>query len=114
MYTKYIDPGNQRSDDITDALEKAISPSARLIVYYVDKTSNEIVADSVKFSVKRQCQGKEVITDENHHLESEICLNAYVFYFRKHTKFRKPTIKLNVLNLFRGKYRMISLLKDVK
>jgi hypothetical protein len=37
-----------------------VSPDARLLVFYVDKTTNELVADSIKFEVENKCSGKGV------------------------------------------------------
>jgi hypothetical protein len=60
IYTKYKEAGKQASVEISKDLQKLVSPDARLLVFYVDKSTNEIVADSIKFEVDKTCRGKDV------------------------------------------------------
>jgi len=45
---------------MTNALMEKVSPGARIIAFYVDERTNELVADAVKFSVNPICQGQKV------------------------------------------------------
>jgi hypothetical protein len=60
VFTKYKEAANVASEEITKDLQELVSPDARLLVFYVDKTTNELVADSIKFEVENKCSGKGV------------------------------------------------------
>jgi hypothetical protein len=67
VYTKYKDAGKQASVEITKDLQELVSPDARLLVFYVDKTTNKIVADSFKFEVEKRCRGRGVSKLKSRH-----------------------------------------------
>ncbi|KAL4220110.1 hypothetical protein ACF0H5_020521 [Mactra antiquata] len=57
--TAYKSIGNKVSIQFPDELKQMVSPSGRLLVFYVDKRADgEIVVDSVKFDVEHVCRGK--------------------------------------------------------
>ena len=60
VYTKYKDPANEASEEISEELQEIVSPDARLLVFDVDKNTNELVADSIKFEVEQKCRGAGV------------------------------------------------------
>jgi hypothetical protein len=43
------------TEKITEEIQEKVSPSGRILAYYVDKNSQELVADSIKFFVKKGC-----------------------------------------------------------
>jgi hypothetical protein len=67
VYTKYKDVANVANEEITKDLQEFVSPDARLLVFNVDKTTNELVADSIKFEVDKKCRGKGVSKLKSRH-----------------------------------------------
>ncbi|XP_053393834.1 venom factor-like [Mercenaria mercenaria] len=57
VYTQFKDAANQASVEIPEDLQEIITPNARLLVFYVDKNTHELVADSIKFDVEKKCRG---------------------------------------------------------
>lgn len=55
-----MDAFNEKTEEISEMLHEYITPSARVLVFYVDKKNKEVVADSVKFTVEETCRGKGV------------------------------------------------------
>lgn len=60
VYTKFKAAGNLASVILTEDIQELISPSARLLVFYVDKRTNNIVADSEKIEVDQKCRNTGV------------------------------------------------------
>lgn len=60
VYTKFKEAANQASEILTEDIQELISPSGRLLVFYVDKQSDMLVADSEKFEVDQKCRDRGV------------------------------------------------------
>ncbi|XP_053388991.1 A.superbus venom factor 2-like [Mercenaria mercenaria] len=58
VYTKFKWAANQFSERIVEELQEKVSPNARVLVFYIDKSTHELVADSVKFDVNKKCRGE--------------------------------------------------------
>ena len=60
VFTAFKNPSSKVTQSMTNALMEEVSPGARIIAFYVDERTNELVADAVKFSVNPICQGQKV------------------------------------------------------
>jgi hypothetical protein len=67
VYTKYREESNVANQEIKEDLQELVSPDARLLVYYVDNTTHELVADSIKVEVEKKCRGKRVSKLKSRH-----------------------------------------------
>lgn len=43
---------------IDEQSQDLVNPSGRLVVFYVDRNTNDVVADSVQFELDGKCRGK--------------------------------------------------------
>lgn len=60
VLTKFKEVALVASEILPEEIQELISPSARLLVFYVDKETKKLVADSDKFHVVQKCRGKGV------------------------------------------------------
>ncbi|XP_060581763.1 venom factor-like [Ruditapes philippinarum] len=50
-------PGLEVSEQIDEALQELINPTARLLVFYVEELTDKVVVDSIKIDVDAKCRG---------------------------------------------------------
>ena len=58
--TEFERKNNEPVKILTNSLQEKLSPSGRYVVFYVDTSTNEVVADSIKVSVTPRCKGQDV------------------------------------------------------
>jgi len=72
VHSVYKPPGSKVQTDFNDALLEKVSPGGRIIAFYVDGNTNELVADAVKFKVDPACRGQKVITFSKMHQNGQL------------------------------------------
>ncbi|XP_060557864.1 venom factor-like [Ruditapes philippinarum] len=67
LHTLFKKNDKMVTEKITEEIQEKVSPSGRILAYYVDKNSQELVADSIKFFVKKGClvDGLKLTTKTN-------------------------------------------------